>query len=290
MIQICRQYYRGNTAELKLIDQCGKEYQHTHAVHWYSKESFVYKLINKALRTEDIDQLYTFPKTTKPANVIPVLFQIECKIKELGRIVIFADISSFSDYSNEQEVLFDLNACFQSKSIEPDRNIHLIKMTASLHQSDVEKHIAYDFRANVLGGCISNRNCSLSLLRISIADIVNTSPADQILGKYGTQVNDDDDEEENNDVDGDNCSSSTPSVSKNLVIDESYVDEQSEDEHEKKIEKTFEVTYDRIKENIICEDLSRSSSDIRVIKSKDNRLSSNLSNNSGKIFFIVNIK
>ncbi|CAF4265455.1 unnamed protein product, partial [Rotaria sordida] len=56
MIQICRQYYRGNTAELKLIDQCGKEYQHTHAVHWYSKESFVYKLINKALRTEDIGQ------------------------------------------------------------------------------------------------------------------------------------------------------------------------------------------------------------------------------------------
>jgi hypothetical protein len=27
---------------------------------WYSKQSFVYRLVNKALRTEDIDVLYTF--------------------------------------------------------------------------------------------------------------------------------------------------------------------------------------------------------------------------------------
>ncbi|CAF3959649.1 unnamed protein product [Rotaria sordida] len=30
------------------------------AIRWYTKASFVYKMINKAMRTEDINQLYTF--------------------------------------------------------------------------------------------------------------------------------------------------------------------------------------------------------------------------------------
>ena len=60
MIEICKQYYRGNLKELKLINQFDKEYKSEDAIRWYSKQSFIYKLINKALRTEDIDQLYTF--------------------------------------------------------------------------------------------------------------------------------------------------------------------------------------------------------------------------------------
>ncbi|CAF3809661.1 unnamed protein product, partial [Rotaria magnacalcarata] len=60
MIQICKQYYRGNTKEMKLIEEFEKNYQSRDAIRWYSKQSFVYKLINKALRTEDTDLLYTF--------------------------------------------------------------------------------------------------------------------------------------------------------------------------------------------------------------------------------------
>ncbi|UJR11319.1 hypothetical protein I4U23_015500 [Adineta vaga] len=60
MIEICRQYYHGNTKELKLIDQFEQEYQPEEAIRWYTKDSFVYKLINKALRTEDIELLYVF--------------------------------------------------------------------------------------------------------------------------------------------------------------------------------------------------------------------------------------
>jgi tetratricopeptide (TPR) repeat protein len=60
MINICRQYYRGNTKELSLIDQFDREYRSEEAIRWYSKDSFVYRLVNKALRSEDIDQLHTF--------------------------------------------------------------------------------------------------------------------------------------------------------------------------------------------------------------------------------------
>ncbi|CAF2810913.1 unnamed protein product [Rotaria sp. Silwood2] len=60
MIQICRQYYRGNTTETKLINDFEQNYRSEDAIHWYSKQSFLYKLINKALRTEDIDLLHAF--------------------------------------------------------------------------------------------------------------------------------------------------------------------------------------------------------------------------------------
>ncbi|CAF1365984.1 unnamed protein product [Didymodactylos carnosus] len=60
MIEICRRYYRGNPKQLKLIDEFELEYKPQHAIRWYTRQSFIYKLINKALCTEDIQQLYTF--------------------------------------------------------------------------------------------------------------------------------------------------------------------------------------------------------------------------------------
>ncbi|CAF1432614.1 unnamed protein product [Didymodactylos carnosus] len=45
--------------ELKHIEEFETQYQTLDAVKWYTKDTFVYKLINQALRTEDIDALYT---------------------------------------------------------------------------------------------------------------------------------------------------------------------------------------------------------------------------------------
>ncbi|CAF3857538.1 unnamed protein product [Rotaria sp. Silwood1] len=201
MIQICKEYYRGNTKQMKLIYDFEKNYQSTDAIRWYSKQSFVYKLINKALRIEDIDLLYAFrffivdlsenlrrehekillseeknllnvyrgvkidheefdkrkenqgklislngyvstsrekllalhfaTKSTKRMDVIPVLFHIQCDIKQIDKNIIFADIVQFSDHPKEQEVLFDLNTCFKIESIEEKESLKIIKMITS---------------------------------------------------------------------------------------------------------------------------------------------------------------
>ncbi|CAF3862702.1 unnamed protein product, partial [Rotaria sp. Silwood1] len=60
MIKMCTNYYRGNKIELKHIQEFDKTYKPEHAISWYTRASFVYKLVNKALRTEDIEQLYIF--------------------------------------------------------------------------------------------------------------------------------------------------------------------------------------------------------------------------------------
>jgi tetratricopeptide (TPR) repeat protein len=60
MLDKCRLYYRGNKKEMENIAKFEDEYTSDQAIKWYTNDSFIYKLINKALRTEDIDALYTY--------------------------------------------------------------------------------------------------------------------------------------------------------------------------------------------------------------------------------------
>ncbi|CAF3639387.1 unnamed protein product [Adineta steineri] len=60
MLKHCQCYYRTNRVELTNIEDFRKTYKPEDAIIWYSKQSFVYRSVNKALRTEDIDALYTF--------------------------------------------------------------------------------------------------------------------------------------------------------------------------------------------------------------------------------------
>ncbi|CAF1310841.1 unnamed protein product [Didymodactylos carnosus] len=60
MITKCSGYYRNNRKELRHIELFATTYKAVEAIEWYTKESFVFRLVNKALRTEDIEALYTF--------------------------------------------------------------------------------------------------------------------------------------------------------------------------------------------------------------------------------------
>jgi len=209
MIETCRNYYRGHTQQMKLIDKFEKEYRPEDAIRWYSEQSFVYKLVNKALRTGDYDQLHRFryfisdlsnglqkehenllslneeiltvyrgtklhkeefeqlkqnvnglistngylstsrnrslalsfaKKSTKRPDVIPVIFQIHCDIKQIDRSVIFADVEKLSVFPGEQEVLFDIDAAFRIDSIETDGERKIIKMTVTNEAQNIGRH------------------------------------------------------------------------------------------------------------------------------------------------------
>jgi len=60
MIDQCKYFYRGNHDELHLIQQFEQTYIESDTIHWYTKQCFLYRLCNKALRTEDIELLYLF--------------------------------------------------------------------------------------------------------------------------------------------------------------------------------------------------------------------------------------
>jgi hypothetical protein len=60
LISLCKAYYKGNESELKLIRQFQQTYSSEKAIRWYTNECFLYKLLNKALRTEDINIIFLF--------------------------------------------------------------------------------------------------------------------------------------------------------------------------------------------------------------------------------------
>ncbi|CAF4586003.1 unnamed protein product [Rotaria sp. Silwood2] len=60
MLEMCRHYYRHNKRELQKINEFQSTYKSDKAIQWYTDECFLYKLLNKALRTEDIELLYIF--------------------------------------------------------------------------------------------------------------------------------------------------------------------------------------------------------------------------------------
>ena len=60
MLQKCREYYRDNTRELKNINEFEQNYTRSQAMWWYTRNTFLFRLVNKALLTEDIEALYTY--------------------------------------------------------------------------------------------------------------------------------------------------------------------------------------------------------------------------------------
>ncbi|CAF4943881.1 unnamed protein product, partial [Rotaria sp. Silwood1] len=60
MLDQCAEYYQNNQTELAKIEQFRTTYTSDRAINWYTDECFLYKLLNQALRTEDIQLLYSF--------------------------------------------------------------------------------------------------------------------------------------------------------------------------------------------------------------------------------------
>ena len=60
LISLCKQQYDGNNKELKILEEFQHTYSPSGAVWWYTRQSFLYRVLNKALRQQNIDLLFVF--------------------------------------------------------------------------------------------------------------------------------------------------------------------------------------------------------------------------------------
>ena len=58
LIDICEEYYRNNPSELTIVDEFKKAYRMETAIWWYTRECFLYRILNKALRLQEFDTLF----------------------------------------------------------------------------------------------------------------------------------------------------------------------------------------------------------------------------------------
>jgi tetratricopeptide (TPR) repeat protein len=58
LCEFFREEYHGNNADLVVIDEFERDYSSDRAIWWYTRECFLYRLLNKALRIQDSEILY----------------------------------------------------------------------------------------------------------------------------------------------------------------------------------------------------------------------------------------
>ena len=57
-LDLSRSHYKDNSVTLKQIDDFEENYTPEKAITWYTRDSFVYRILNKALRTQNIDMIF----------------------------------------------------------------------------------------------------------------------------------------------------------------------------------------------------------------------------------------
>ncbi|CAF1596961.1 unnamed protein product [Rotaria sp. Silwood1] len=60
MINMCELYYEGNESELKKINEYKLSYTSDKAIWWYTRDCFLYRLVNQTLRTGNIDSMIPY--------------------------------------------------------------------------------------------------------------------------------------------------------------------------------------------------------------------------------------
>ncbi|CAF3971426.1 unnamed protein product [Rotaria sp. Silwood1] len=60
MIEECQQQYLHNDKDIQIVHEFKEKYQREHAIWWYTRDCFLYRILNKALRMQDVDILYKF--------------------------------------------------------------------------------------------------------------------------------------------------------------------------------------------------------------------------------------
>ncbi|CAF1448492.1 unnamed protein product, partial [Didymodactylos carnosus] len=60
MLTICEEQYKDNEIELIKISEFRHQYSAETAIKWYTRDCFLYRLLNKALRTQNIDFIFSY--------------------------------------------------------------------------------------------------------------------------------------------------------------------------------------------------------------------------------------
>ncbi|CAM4820955.1 unnamed protein product [Rotaria magnacalcarata] len=58
LVAICEKAYKGNSAVLGTLREFKQSYSFDRAIWWYTRDSFLYRILNKALREQNIDLLF----------------------------------------------------------------------------------------------------------------------------------------------------------------------------------------------------------------------------------------
>ncbi|CAF3563628.1 unnamed protein product [Rotaria socialis] len=153
LVEYCQSLYRNDSVELCKIDEFKRLYKATDAISWYTRDTFVYRKLNEALRTQNVEALYKMRTFIRHLHQQLVSIQTESHIliPPLYRGVNM-NIDEFKNIRNNEGGLFSISS-FQSTS--SNRNIAAVYAG----ESDREK-VAVIFKIKIDSNEVINSSCA----------------------------------------------------------------------------------------------------------------------------------
>jgi tetratricopeptide (TPR) repeat protein len=133
-----RRYYRDNPYQLAIILEFENNYDPSQVITWYTRDTFLYRMVNKALRTQDHLTVYAFRLFIRNLHMKLALLQTENKSmnKELmlyrGQALIKSD---FEKLKLNVGGLLSINTFF---STTEDRDLALLFTGGTIENTDTE--------------------------------------------------------------------------------------------------------------------------------------------------------
>lgn len=160
LIDEARKQYHTDETETKKIDIFAVEYQSTQACWWYTLNSFIYRLLNRALRTQDIDIIFKFRFFINDLhNQIQDLYRQYLTTHTGGRLTVYR-----GQFMSMDEIKF------------LERNIHQIVSMNTFLSTSQKRDVAEMF-FDVLGQSNESQTLESVLFTIDITDISSDTTA-----------------------------------------------------------------------------------------------------------------
>ncbi|CAF1518114.1 unnamed protein product, partial [Rotaria sordida] len=148
------------------LDEFQKQYNPTNAVYWYTKNTFIYRLVNKAIKTRDIDILYTLKSlivdlqtqleqlsTAAPkklaSSTVTLYRGARIRSNELEQLKVnvgsFISLNTFTSTSRERDIALTYAEAYSSTDNDSDVYpiIYEINCSVGIHSAvfaDVEQY------------------------------------------------------------------------------------------------------------------------------------------------------
>jgi tetratricopeptide (TPR) repeat protein len=165
LITLCKNEYKDNTKELENIHLFAEQYSPDRALWWYTTESFLYKIINKAFRVQNIEVLYLFRTFIRDMKEQLERYQCTSSIHVYrGQIMSTNELnylkssinnyismnSFFSTTRNRQLAIFFLGHCSLSDNLE--RILFEIDVDSQRNKpfADISNHSAFSNEQEIL--------------------------------------------------------------------------------------------------------------------------------------------
>lgn len=143
LIFLCQKEYKDNQIQLTILQEFEQNYKPDLAIWWYTRESFVYRLLNKALRVQNISMLYLFRFLIRDIGKQLKQYQCSSPIHVYRGQRISDDELKVLKVSVGQYI--SMNS-FLSTSL--DRNLALSFLSSSVAESDNLQYVLFEINAD----------------------------------------------------------------------------------------------------------------------------------------------